>query len=233
MKLLTQLLWGALLLTLILLVETYSNIDPWLQNHFYDFSRHEWLINKELHQSLSIIFYKGIKNLVIATGVISLLYFIASFVKSQTFTQRKASLLLFLSIVFVPVIVAGSKQITNVYCPDQLEMYGGQYPFVRVLENYPADFQQIKRGKCFPAGHSTVGFSLMMLYFCFQKKWQKRVAIITTLTLGWTTGFYQMLRGEHFLSHTLFSMVASWLVILLIYHIVNKYFSNRLKNNFG
>lgn len=216
-----QVILCVLLLATILLLETYTNMDLWFQNWFYS-ADNGWIISPEAHRQWSFIFYKGIKNLVIAAGIISLLIFAASYKLPQLQRLRRPALLLFLSIVFVPLIVAGSKQLTNVYCPDQLEMYGGRYPWVRVLENYPDGFVQLKRGKCFPAGHATVGFALMMLYFCFEKRRQKIIALSAAIASGWITGIYQMLRGEHFLSHTLFTMVASWLVIIIIVQFVNR-----------
>lgn len=216
-----QVILCVLLLATILLLETYTNMDLWFQNWFYS-ADNGWIISPEAHRQWSFIFYKGIKNLVIAAGIISLLIFAASYKLPRLQRLRRPALLLFLSIVFVPLIVAGSKQLTNVYCPDQLEMYGGHYPWVRVLENYPDGFVQLKRGKCFPAGHATVGFALMMLYFCFEKRRQKIIALSAAIASGWITGIYQMLRGEHFLSHTLFTMVASWLVIIIIVQIANR-----------
>lgn len=216
-----QVILCVLLLATILLLETYTNMDLWFQNWFYS-ADNGWIISPEAHRQWSFIFYKGIKNLVIAAGIISLLIFAASYKLPRLQRLRRPALLLFLSIVFVPLIVAGSKQLTNVYCPDQLEMYGGRFPWVRVLENYPDGFVQLKRGKCFPAGHATVGFALMMLYFCFEKRRQKIIALSAAIASGWITGIYQMLRGEHFLSHTLFTMVASWLVIIIIVQFVNR-----------
>lgn len=64
-----QLIIGFILLAAVLLLETYTTADTALQNLFYDAGRGEWLINRGMHQKLSIIFYKGIKNLVIGCGV--------------------------------------------------------------------------------------------------------------------------------------------------------------------
>lgn len=220
MSLTKQLISGFLLLTGILLWETYTDGDRVVQDWIYGAGK--WPISRETHQELSFIFYKGIKNAVIVFGIVCLLAFVGSYKFVWLEKYRKPALLMFLSIVLVPVIVAGSKQITNVYCPDQLLMYGGKYPWVRVLENYPDGFEQIKRGKCFPAGHATVGFSLMMLYFCFRSRRAKITALASAITAGWISGGYQMLRGEHFLSHTLFTMVASWMVIILINALVSR-----------
>ena len=55
----------------------------------------------------------------------------------------------------------------------------------------------------------------MALYFVFKGRRAKRAGLLFGLTLGWGLGVFQMLRGEHFLSHTIVSMLASWLVILI------------------
>lgn len=75
-----------------------------------------------------------------------------------------------LSIIFVPALIAGAKYVTNVYCPYQLNIYNGLYPFVRILESYPADFIQPKPGRCFPAGHATAGFAFMALFSALTRR---------------------------------------------------------------
>ena len=127
-----------------------------------------------------------------------------------------------LSFIIIPVLVAGAKYFTNVYCPYQLDIYNGLYPFVRVLESYPADFIQPKVGRCFPAGHATAGFAFLGLFYAFRKRSFKISGLCIGLILGWTAGIYQMLRGQHFLSHTLFSMIAALTLICIINKLVLK-----------
>jgi membrane-associated PAP2 superfamily phosphatase len=43
------------------------------------------------------------------------------------------------------------------------------------------------------------------------------------MVLGWSTASYKMLIGDHFLSHTVVTMILAWLIILLIVAVVNKY----------
>lgn len=221
-----QLLFCILLLGIILGVETYTNLDLYLQDRLFDFAKGEWMVNREEHRQLSMFFYMGIKNLVIITGLFCLLTFVLSFKYERLKPYRRGSILMFLSIVFVPLVVAGSKSLTNVYCPIQLKMYGGDKPFVRILQAYPEWYHQLKAGRCFPAGHATVGFSLMMAYFVFSSQRKKLIALCAAITIGWITGIYQMMRGEHFLSHTLFSMTASWMVIIIINKIVTRITAN-------
>ena len=192
-----------ILLAAVLLAEKFTNADTALQNLFYRPEMHEWLINPALHQKLSPVFYKGLKFLLAATGAGCLIF-------------------LLLSIVFVPLVVAGAKYFTNVYCPYQLNIYNGLYPFVRIIDSYPESFMQPKPGRCFPAGHATAGFAFMALYFVFDSRRGKILGLLAGILLGLAAGLYQMLRGQHFLSHTLFSMIASFAVIITIDWFVSK-----------
>ena len=125
-----------------------------------------------------------------------------------------------LSFIIIPSLIAGAKAFTNVYCPYQLNIYNGLYPFVRVLESYPTDFIQTKVGRCFPAGHATAGFAFLGLFYAFRQYKYRLAGLSAGLALGWIAGIYQMLRGQHFLSHTLFSMVAALTLIVIINQIV-------------
>lgn len=223
MKLLIKLIVGLILLALILLIEKYSDLDIVLQNHFFNHDSNQWLIDSARHNDLSIFFYKGLKIFALICGLLCLFYLLASFKITSFKKHRKPILILLLSLIFVPLIVAGAKYITNVYCPYQLEIYNGINPFVRIIDNYPDGFTQLKPGRCFPAGHATAGFAFMALYYCFNNRRKKILGLGFGILLGFTAGIYQMMRGQHFLSHTLFSMVASFMVIMLITHIVNSF----------
>lgn len=221
MKLLLKLAIGFFILGLILLVEKYSDLDILLQNHFFNHDTNQWLINPARHKELSIFFYKGLKIFTLICGLLCLFYLFASFKITSFQKHRKPVLILLLSLIFVPLIVAGAKYITNIYCPYQLEIYNGINPFVRIIDNYPNDFIQLKPGRCFPAGHATAGFAFMALYYCFNDRRKKVAGLSFGILLGFTAGIYQMMRGQHFLSHTLFSMVASFLVIMIINQVIN------------
>ena len=148
-----------------------------------------------------------------AAGVLA-----ASFKMSALKKLRYGCTLFLLAMAFIPLVIAGAKKATNVYCPYQVTLYGGENPYVKVLSRYPPDydFTVHKRGHCFPAGHASGGFALMILFFCFKKKKYKIAGLCLGLAAGWGMGLYQMWRGEHFLSHTLCTLFAAWLMCLLL-----------------
>ena len=49
----------------------------------------------------------------------------------------------------------------------------------------------------------------------FDKNNFKR-ALIGALAVGWSMGTYKMLLGDHFLSHTIITMIIAWFIILII-----------------
>lgn len=213
-------LFCLLFLGLILLIEKTTNIDLYIQDLFFDFNKKEWIINQKLHLLLSPLFYQGMKALLIISLILAFLGYLSSFCWPKWSSYRFFFLMTFLGLAFVPLLISSAKQITNVYCPVQIERYGGQYPFVRIIESYPSDFSQNKKGKCFPAGHATTGFAFLALYFAFTSKRLKYLGLGIGLFLGTISGVYQMLRGQHFLSHTLFTFVLSWLILTLINYLL-------------
>jgi len=119
-------------------------------------------------------------------------------------------------------LIFHAKHATNIYCPAQLDIYGWRYPHVKTFDPYPEGFTPLSRGLCYPAAHASAGFALMSLFFLFTRRKHKLAGLAAGFTLGWVMGGYQMLKGAHFLSHTLVTMCASWLIILLCYAVVKK-----------
>jgi membrane-associated PAP2 superfamily phosphatase len=135
---------------------------------------------------------------------------------------KNGLIILLLSSIFVPFVVGSLKYYTNTPCPKNLEYYGGIYPDVKVLESYPKEFTQKERIKCWPAGHASGGFALMALFFLFKTRKNQILALIFALSIGWSMGLYKMLIGDHFLSHTIVTMLLAWLIILIIVKIFQR-----------
>jgi membrane-associated PAP2 superfamily phosphatase len=108
------------------------------------------------------------------------------------------------------------KSISNIPCPTNITRYGGNYPRITLLSAPPKDFQLEENIRCYPAGHASGGFALLSTVFLFRRRKAKDFALGTALVLGWSTGGYKMLIGDHFLSHTVTTMLLAWLLILLI-----------------
>jgi membrane-associated PAP2 superfamily phosphatase len=201
------------LLLAVLCLVNYSNIDLEIQKYLFDFETKTWLIDKD-EPVKKLLFYQ-LPKLLFGIGVAGCL--VAAILDFKG--QRRRLFLIFLGLSLIPLIAGNIKKFTNIYCPAQLEIYDGDKPYVRIFESYPSDFQQIKTGQCFPAGHAVVGFALMILFFAFTKKSHRLWGLATGLILGWITGFYQMAKGAHFLGDSLVSMLVCFLLAALIYKI--------------
>lgn len=124
-----------------------------------------------------------------------------------------------LGLALVPATVAGLKQVTNVDCPWNLDRYGGEQPYVRLLADRPDELPQ---GKCFPGSHSSSGFALMAFYFAVRGRRPRaaRWLLAGTVLIGVIFSFGQQARGAHFLSHDLTSAAIAWFLLLALWRIV-------------
>jgi membrane-associated PAP2 superfamily phosphatase len=106
------------------------------------------------------------------------------------------------------------KRITGVVYPCHVVRYGGKQPYRTLLQSIPKVAGRV-RGRGFPAAHCSGAFALMALYFVMpeQTRW---VGLAVGLVAGWTVGIYQMLKGVHYLSHTVVTMFMAWMIILIL-----------------
>ena len=210
-----QLIISTFLLIFVIGFFQFTNIDIIIQNYFYNFETKSWLIDKD-EPILKLFLYDGLKQGLIIFGVFILILLI--FFRKNEFVKeyKKGLIILLLSSIFVPTIVGSLKAITNTPCPCNIEHFGGEYPDIKVFDKYPEDFIQKSKAKCWPAGHASGGFALMALFFFFKNPRNQFFGLIGAITLGWSMGTYKMLLGDHFLSHTIITMILAWIIILTI-----------------
>lgn len=210
-----HLIISILLLIFVIGFFQFTNSDIMVQNYFYNFETKSWLIDKD-EPILKLFLYDGLKQGLIIFGVFILILLI--FFRKKEFVKeyKKGLIILLLSSIFVPTIVGSLKAITNTPCPCNIEHFGGEYPDIKVFDKYPEDFIQKSKAKCWPAGHASGGFALMALFFFFKNPRNQFFGLIGAITLGWSMGTYKMLLGDHFLSHTIITMILAWIIILTI-----------------
>jgi membrane-associated PAP2 superfamily phosphatase len=192
-----------------------TTIDLIIQNYFYDFTSLQWALDKNAFVP-KLIFYDGIKKayVALAIGIIILLLFFKQ--QPTILNHKKGLLIVLLALIFVPLLIGFLKAVTNIPCPKDIQHYGGTAPYATLLTGYPNSFVQAHTFKCYPAGHASGGFALMSLFFLFNSVRAKLIGLLIGLNLGWLTGGYKMLIGDHFFSHTFVSMLVAWIIILLI-----------------
>jgi membrane-associated PAP2 superfamily phosphatase len=210
---------GALLLagTALLMVDRFD-VDWWISNLFFDSElarfplRDDWFLEKVMHV--------GVKNAVVAVGLLVLAGWVASFRLKRLAKWRPLLLFLFVAMVASSSAISLLKSVSGKHCPYDLQQYGGTLPYIGLLERLPPD---VKPGKCWPGGHASAGFCLFAFYFAALKLGRRRVAaamLAGSLLLGLILGMGRVAQGAHFVSHNLWSALICWLVVLALYEIL-------------
>jgi membrane-associated PAP2 superfamily phosphatase len=198
-----------LLVWLILLaVFQFTSVDFWLAEHFYDKQLHTWPYKE--HWLLQTVIHKIGRFTVYAIGGIMLLCLLISQRATSTLAPyRRGLLFLVLAGISGPLVITYLKGHTHIYCPWDLTVFGGKKPHVQVFDSIS---NQLPVGHCFPAGHSSLGFTLVNLYFFWLmvKPSYKYYGLAIGLMTGAVFAGAQEIRGAHFLSHDLYSLAVCW-----------------------
>ena len=209
-------LWLAvLLLAGSLTLFEFTGLDLWLQDHFYDPATRRWLVDANEPVG-RVLFYNGPKALVVVAALAALVLAAGPVRWRERFRlERRGLWLAVLVIVTVPILAGIGKKYTNVFCPMELRRYGGDVPYAKLCSPFPDNDRPARRGGCFPAGHASGGFALLgLLGVRATRRWRNGV-IALALGLGCWMGFYQILKGAHYLSHTVTTLLVAWLTVLL------------------
>jgi len=85
-----------------------------------------------------------------------------------------------------------------------------------MLDPVPAD---ASRGHAFPAGHASGGYCFLSVYFVLlrYRSHYREYGLLFGLTIGFIFGVGQQLRGAHFPSHDLVTIVICWYASLVCY----------------
>lgn len=208
--------------TLILLAGTFAlfeftDLDLRLQDHFYNFTAHRWFFDKQ-DTWPRILFYTGPKWVMGVTGGVLIVWLLLP-VRWRPKALRNFRLpwpnlrlwFVLLCLAIVPATIGIMKKRSDLYCPWSIDRYGGDRPHLHFFQPLPANYPP-DCGKCFPAGHASGGFALLGLYYLSNTRRGKLIGLSIGMIAGWTLGLYQMLKGAHFLSHTVVTMLIAALI---------------------
>lgn len=194
-----------------------SEWDLLLSDPFYDAARGGWYLKKNWW--LESVLHRGGQNLIFAIGVGLLLVWGWGCWRGKWQDWRRAALFLALCIGLSTGLTGLGKVTIDRHCPWEYDRYGGSIPYVKLFEEIPPGYPA---GHGFPAGHASGGFALMGSYFIFHCR-NRRLAIAGLLT-GVVTGSIfavaQQLRGAHFASHNLWTILLCWSSALFLYTMV-------------
>ncbi len=196
-----------------------TDTDIAIQDHLYDFSRGQWLVDKEGWWS-TLLFHKLPKWIIIDFGVFLLLrvYVAPRWKKWAWF--RPAPLapvwVVVLCLALTPVVVSILKATTHVFCPWDIQRYGGKEEYVKTWTRYDPPRLAKECGNCWPAGHASGGFALVAVASLAATRRGRLLGTLTGLAAGGVMGVYQMLKGAHYTSDTVVTLLLAWIIHLLL-----------------
>ncbi len=211
---------------LLWLVFDYTNIDMYLSSLFFDYKTASWPYYNNFWTAT--VGYVWIKYLIIIYSISLLLLFVYSY--KNTFWQTKRILLLFLllSMIIIPSEISLLKHTFYKSRPEQVIEFGGNLPHVNLFEFL---FDKPNASN-WPGGHASGGAALMSLYFVgihISRFWGI-IGLLFGITISQLMGFVQVMRGQHFFSHNLWTLWFAWLTIVLLYFFMTKYDKFRFSN---
>lgn len=209
--------WPLLLFLLFAATAATTSLDASIE--------HAWAFDAQLGRFIGTgpgewwareLIHGGGGGLVRGLGTLLLLSWVASFAVATLRPWRRPAGFLVLSIALGTGTVSLLKETTNVACPQALTGFGGQRPYVHLLETRPP---ALPHARCFPGGHSSSGFALLALYFLYLGRSRRlaRASLALALLVGGVFAFGQEARGSHFLSHDVWSAAIVWFACLSTY----------------
>lgn len=141
---------------------------------------------------------------------------------------RAALWLTILAIVFSSEMIGHLKRNSSVYCPIKVQAYGGTeaVPLSAIKEPFPTFGPN--GGQCWPGGHSITGFIFEACFFGFYFLGMQRAAWVSlsiALVYGNFLGLTQVIRGQHYLSHQIWSAFFCWMFSLMVF-----WFAEKIRN---
>lgn len=200
-----------LLAAALAVISQYSGFDMWLESLFYDVEMHRWPY-KSLFIT-SVVLHTWAKYLIVCFALTNLLAILASLFVKRMAAYRRPLLYLFIAAISGPLVVGWLKDVTHIYVPWDLTLFGGDKPHVRLFDTITIGAPV---GHGFPGGHSSGGFAYLSLYFCLLIVNRKylRYGLIVPLLLGSIFSIDQQIRGAHFISHDIISFSICWSLAL-------------------
>lgn len=205
-----------LFLVLIAFIYHYD-IDFLFADQLFFLEGQHWALKHDVFTET--VLHDGGRLLSETLGVIAISGFILCLLHPRLRRWRCATGYLVLSVLLSTVSVSVIKHSISMDCPWDLARYGGDLPFIGLFAARPAGLPDTA---CFPAGHASAGYAWLALYFFFQATWPRGrwPGLATGLLMGLIFGFAQQLRGAHFLSHDLWTLMICWTTSLLLAHVL-------------
>ncbi|WP_241969884.1 phosphatase PAP2 family protein [Pseudidiomarina taiwanensis] len=208
-----------LLFIAILMVTQVTSVHLSFAHFLYELEGMQWALRQ--HWFTETVMHTGVRHLNSVLVASLLLLFGRDCIRYGWTPRTQNRGLLILSVLTSFGLIAYLKTVTQLDCPWDLVEFGGTRPYYGLFQLKPSF---IEAGKCFPAGHASIGFAWIALYFYWRERKPKRamIALVTSLTVGFGLGFIQQLRGAHFFIDDITSAFIALWVATIFFNIVNR-----------
>jgi membrane-associated PAP2 superfamily phosphatase len=209
-----HLLWPVLVFAVAIMVLGPLHGDLWIADQLYAIEGHAWSLKD--HFVTEHLIHMGGKRLSVLAWLAILIAWMMSWRAPALREWRRPLLYLWVSVLLATALVSAVKRGSGLDCPWDLLRYGGDRPYFGLFSSRPA---WMPAASCFPAGHASAGYAWVSLYFFFlvlRPAW-RWWGLAIGLAAGVAFGIAQQLRGAHFLSHDLWSLMICWSSALVLY----------------
>lgn len=115
------------------------------------------------------------------------------------------------AVIVCALTIPALKRLSATSCPWELTQFGGH---IRYVPHWLIGLTDGGHGHCFPSGHASSAFAFFGLYFLWlpYNRLRARRILLLILALGAAFSWAQLVRGAHFLSHSLWTAWACWAI---------------------
>lgn len=185
--------------------------DLWLAQQLFRWQGSAWQLKQ--HWLLEDVLHRGGRQLVSVLVLALVCLYLNAKLFEPLRRYRFGLGTLLVAVITSLIAVSALKAITHINCPWNLSIFGGSEAYRTIFSGGTSD-----SGRCFPAGHASGGYAWLGLYFFVRRYWPRwrLQALLPGLLLGLVFGLAQQLRGAHFLSHDIYTLIICWYCALLV-----------------
>lgn len=172
---------------------------------------------------LQDVLHDGVRFVAVGFAVLLLLLLTGSLLHLRLSLRlkpwRRHLAYLVVAITAASALMPPLKAATRMHCPRELTEFDGRETYVPLTAPAVAHH---KSGRCWPGGHAATAFSLLALFFALRDNRPRlaRRALYAVLAAGAVLSAAQIMRGEHFLSHNVWTLLIDWTICLLLYRLL-------------
>ncbi len=215
------------MLIMVTLMQWQPQWDFALSQWFFDNARQQfvyddhWLWRGWLHD--------GARDVLKPMQFTLLTVLLAAVVWPRYRRYRSGFLYVLLTVLTTGAILTYLKKISDRACPINLTMFGGKYEWQALFSTLIEQHD----GRCWPGGHALHAFGLLPLYFLLHYWQYQRAArglLIAIVIAGTVFSLTQIIRGQHFLSHQLATLLVAWTIAVVGLYGLQRYDKKRMVN---